>query len=376
VDVVIVGGGLTGCATAYAFAAAGVKPVLLEAEQIGRGAAALSSGLIADDPGVEFMTIERALGLRAARAAWQAWRRAALDFQALLRRLAVRCDLETHPSVTIALTPDEGVRIRREQKSRRSAGLDAALLNGRASQAAVAVPAVAAIRSRDCATFDPFRATLALAAAAADRGAQLFERTPVKKITFTRKHAFVATALGAIKTRRVIVATGGPTALFRALRRHFWFRSTYLALTSPVPATIRRALGTRAAVLRDMAAPPHIVRWLDDERLLVNGADAEETPAKQRDKILVQRTGQLMYELSTLYPDVSGIQPEYGWDAPYARTADGLPYIGAHRNYPHHLFAFGDSSHSATGAYLASRIFLRQHLGERETADDVFGFHR
>jgi NADPH-dependent 2,4-dienoyl-CoA reductase/sulfur reductase-like enzyme len=33
-DVVIVGGGLTGCATAYACAAAGVKAVLIEASRI------------------------------------------------------------------------------------------------------------------------------------------------------------------------------------------------------------------------------------------------------------------------------------------------------------------------------------------------------
>ena len=81
-----------------------------------------------------------------------------------------------------------------------------------------------------------------------------------------------------------------------------------------------------------------------------------------------------MYELSMLYPDISGIQPEYGWEVPYARTSDGLPYIGPHRNFPHHLFAFGDSSHTVTGAYLASRILLRHHLGELDPADEVFGF--
>ena len=37
VDVVIIGGGLTGCAAAYALAAAGVKAVLLEADRVGRG---------------------------------------------------------------------------------------------------------------------------------------------------------------------------------------------------------------------------------------------------------------------------------------------------------------------------------------------------
>jgi glycine/D-amino acid oxidase-like deaminating enzyme len=350
--------------------------MLVEASQIGRGATSAASGLISDDPGVEFTVVEEALGLRAARTAWQAWRRAALDFQALLRRLPARCDLEPRPSVTFAVLPDQAARLRREQKARRAAGLDAALLNGRAVLADVAVTAAAAIRSRHCATFDPYRATLALAAAAAERGAQLFERTPVTRITFTRKHAVVTTTGGAIKTRRVIVATGRPTALFKGLQRHFWFRTRYMALTAPVPARIRKQLGRRAAVVRDTAAPPHMIRWLDDERLLVNGADGEAGSDRQREKVLIQRTGQLMYELSTIYPDVSGIQAEYGWDAPYARTADGLPYIGAHRNYPHHLFAFGDSSHSATGAYLASRIFLRQHLGEAESADEVFGFHR
>ena len=81
----------------------------------------------------------------------------------------------------------------------------------------------------------------------------------------------------------------------------------------------------------------------------------------------MQRTGQLMYELSTIYPEISGILPEYGWEAPYALTAEGLPYIGPHRNFPHHLFAFGDASRSVTGAYLASRVLLRHHLGETDS---------
>ena len=83
-----------------------------------------------------------------------------------------------------------------------------------------------------------------------------------------------------------------------------------------------------------------------------------------------------MYELSTVYPEISGLMPEYGWEATYGRTADGLPYIGPHRNYPRHLFAFGDASHSVTGAYLASRVLLRYFLDQSESADNVYGFHR
>ena len=157
---------------------------------------------------------------------------------------------------------------------------------------------------------------------------------------------------------------------------HFWLRTAYLALTQPVPARIRRQLGTRASVLRDFADPPHIVRWMDDDRLLITGADTDSPSDQRRDKLIVQRTGQLMYELSTVYPDISGILPAYGWHAEYAKTAEGLPYIGPHRNFPHHLFVFGDSSHSLTGAYLASRILLRHHSEEVAAADQVFAFTR
>jgi len=373
---VVIGGGLTGCAAAYAFAAAGVKTTLLEAAQIGRGSSGFSAGWIADDPGVSFADLEKHAGLRAARRTFQAWRRAALDFAALLRRLEIKCALEPRSTVTVAAAPEQVARLKKDHKARRDAGLDASLLNARAAHADAALDAAAGLRTRDAAAIDPYRACVGLAAAAADRGAIIFERSPVRRITFNRKIADVFTAGGSIRTSRVVVATGIPTPLFKPLVRHFWFRSAYLTLTEPLPAKMRQQLGRRGMVVRDSAQPPHIVRWVGDDRLLVGGADAEPAPPRQRDKVVVQRTGQLMYELSTLYSDISGVLPEYGWAADYALTGNGLPSIGPHRNFPHHLFAFGDASHSVTGAYLASRVLLRHHFEEMDPADEIYGFLR
>ncbi|OFW29541.1 MAG: hypothetical protein A3H97_01285 [Acidobacteria bacterium RIFCSPLOWO2_02_FULL_65_29] len=375
-DVVIVGGGLAGCMTAYAFAAAGIRVALVEEGQIGRGSSGCSSGWISDDPGVGFQDVERALGVRAARHGWRSWRRAALDFIALVRRLKLACRFDQRGALLVANTPEQALRLKKEQKVRRDAGLDAPLVNARAIAVEAAVSAISAIKTRDGATVDPYRAAIGLAGAAADRGAKLFERSPARRITFARKFVDVGTPHGTIRADRVVVATGTPTPLFKTLARHFWYRSSFLVLTERVPARIRQQLGRRGAVVRDSAAPPHVIRWVEDERLLVSGADCNTGPDRQRGTILVQRTGQLMYELSTIYPDISGLQPEYGWDAGYGRTADGLPYLGPHRNYPRHLFALGDASHSVTGAYLASRVLLRHFLDEAEEADEVFGFHR
>ena len=376
VDVAVIGGGLTGCMAAYAFAAAGIGVVLLEADRIGRGTTSLADGWISDDPGARFADVERVMGVRSARDGWQAWRRAALDFMALVRRLNLKCEFEPHGLLSVASNSDDVLLLKKEQKARKDAGFEAALVNGRAVSSEAAVVASAALRSKDGATIDPYRATLGLAAAAEARGARLFERSIVRRTTFTRKIARVHTADGTLKVRRVIVATGTPTVLFKSLQRHFWFKSSYAVLTERIPAKIRQHLGKRTMVMRDSATPPHVIRWVDDERILIVGADGPSVPPRLREKTLVQRTGQLMYELSTIYPEISGLQADYGWEAPYALTAEGLPYLGPHRNFPFHLFAFGDASHSVTGAYLASRVFLRNFEDEVDSSDVAFTFTR
>jgi glycine/D-amino acid oxidase-like deaminating enzyme len=357
------------------FAAAGIKVALVEAEQIGHASSGSSIGWIADDPGLPFLDVEKALGRRAARHVFQAWHRAALDFGALLRRLTVRCSLEPRGSMLLATTPEQTATLHRERKSRRDAGIDAPLLNPRAIAGELGLTASGATRSRDGFTLDPYRATLGLAGEATKRGALLFERTAAKRTKFGRRSAEVHTKGGTIRASRVVIATGMPTPLFGTLVRHFWFKSAFLTMTAPIPAKIRNQLGAPTEVVRDMAVPCHVLRWHDGQ-LIVSGADGDTPPNRLREKVLVQRTGQLMYELSTVYPDISGIAPAYGWDAQYARTADGLPYIGPHRNYPHHLFAFGDASPSVTGAYLASRVLLRQFLDESRREDEALGFNR
>jgi glycine/D-amino acid oxidase-like deaminating enzyme len=374
--VAIIGGGLTGCATAYAFAAAGVDVVLVDAGRLGRGGTGASTGWIAEEPGVSFVDVERAVGLRAARHVFRSWRRAALDFSALLRRLDVKCHLEARGAATVALTPEQVSRLKREHRERVQAGLEAPMLNARGARKETALDAGAAIRVKDGAVLDPYRACLGLAAAAIERGAAIFERSPVKRVTFTRKSATVMTTAGSIRARRVVVATGTPGALFKSLVRHVWDRTSFQALTDPLPAKVRHATGLRDLVIRGMASPAHVVRRVGEDRVLVAGADGDVVAPRLREGVLVQRTGQLMYELSTFYPDISGTRPAYGWSSTYGQTVDGIPYIGPHRNFPHHLFAFGGSGRSVTVAYLASRILLRHHLEEPDSADSAFEFTR
>jgi glycine/D-amino acid oxidase-like deaminating enzyme len=113
-----------------------------------------------------------------------------------------------------------------------------------------------------------------------------------------------------------------------------------------------------------------------EDRVLFSGADQPELPARARGKALVQRTGQLMYELSVLYPEISGLQAEWSWDFTHYKSVDRLPFAGLHRNFPRHLFAIGGARHGAGFAWLAARILLRRYGGESTRSDESFGFSR
>ena len=373
--VVIVGGGLTGAACAASFAASGVKTVVLEADRIGAGTTAGSPGLLREDFDGPFQATASAHGLRAARLLWQGMRRASLDFAASLRRLQIKCDLVPQDLLLVAHLPDGAKALRREYQARREAGLDHSWLTPAALLREAAVSAGGAIRTRGAA-LDPYRACLGLASAASGRGAALFERSPVTRIRTAPRHVDVTTAGGTVRAEAVLIATGAPLPDLRALRRHFRPEQGYAVVTEPLPAAVRRQIGKRTAALRDGATPPHFLRWLKEDRVLFSGAEQSPVPPRARDKALVQRTGQLMYELSLVYAEISGTAPQWSWDFTHESTVDGLPCIGVHRNFPRHLFALGHGRHGLATAFLAARLLLRQFRGEPDKGDELFGFAR
>jgi gamma-glutamylputrescine oxidase len=376
-DVVVIGGGLTGCATAYALAAAGRDVVLLEAARLAGGATAGGIGAIIPQPDASYMAVERIAGARTAGTAWRETRRASLELGSVLRKLKIRCDLQPSELLITARTEDEGAALVREQTARKKAGLDAPALSARAARQALGQDTAGAIRLHDAFEFDPVRATLGFAAAASLKGAKVFERSAVKRTRFTRKDAQVILETGGvIQTRGIVVATGEPGALFGQLRRHVHAAEGYVVVTHPLTAAMRRELGPRKGVITEAGSDSHWLRWLPEERILFAGALGAPTNERQRQKLLVQRTAQLMYELSVRYPAISGLPAAWGWHVPVVSTSDRLPWIGAHRNYPHHFFAVATGWEGAGLAWFAAKAAVRHFRDEARREDETFGFGR
>jgi gamma-glutamylputrescine oxidase len=374
--VVIIGGGLAGVFSAYAFAAAGVKVAVLEAERIGHAGASRSPGVLQGEASASYRQIEERYGRRAARALFELSRRAVLDLASAARRLGAK-DIDTHDALRV-LSPYgmEEKPLVRDTQARRDAGLDAAWLKPAAATRESRVEtARAGVRLRDWGHADPYRLLVTFANAAADRGAAIFERSTVRRVKTTRKRVEVFVEGAVVEAETVLVCTGEPTDLYGPLKRHVRPAERYAVMTGRLPAAIRKQVRGNAPVITDADAPPHLLTFRDDGRIVIAGADQPRPSGRAGDKVVVQRTGQLMYEALRMFPAISGVMPEYGWNVPMGVTADDVMYAGPHRNYPRHLFAWA-TRHDPAQAFLASRILLRHFLGETSKDDPYFAFTR
>ena len=373
--VVVAGGGMSGAMTAYACAAAGLKVILVEAERVGPGGSGFATGMLSGDSAESYREVDARPGRRAARAMFGAMESAPRDLASAVKRLGIKAGFALAPSLRVMPSHQTDKDLRKEVAARHAAGLIGAFLQPGAIARQTNIQTAGGMRMPEGGFADPYKLTMAFLKAAIKRGARVYERSRVKKITFTRKTATAFLDGGAITTTNLVIAIGEPTGLFKPLKRHLRHEHRYAVMTEPLPAAVRAELGPRAAMLRDTEAPPHHLWFTADNRVVFAGADQKRQPDRLREKTLVQRTGELMYELTKLYPAISGAQPEHGWDVPLAHPVDGVLYAGPHRNFPFQLFAFG-TSHDPARAFLASRIILRSILGRPDKDDEHFSFAR
>ena len=373
--VVIVGGGMSGAMTAYACAAAGLKVMLLEAERIGTGGTGFATGLLSGESSESYRDVEARHGRRIARALFDSLESAPRELAATVKRLGIKTHLEVGPSIRIIPPTQADKLVRKEVAARESADLSTSFLLPGAVARQTAVQSSGGMRIPDGGFGDPFKLTLGFLKAAIKRGADVYERSRVKKITFTRKTATAFLDSGSITTTNLVICIGEPTSLFKPLKRHLRQEHRYAVMTEPLSAAVRKEVGQRGTFLRDTETPSHHLWFTADHRAVFAGADQKRQPDRLRDKTLVQRCNELMYELTKLYPAISGAMPQYGWDVPLTHAVDGALYAGSHRNFPFHLFAFG-TLHDPARAYLASRIILRNILGKAEKDDGHFSFAR
>jgi glycine/D-amino acid oxidase-like deaminating enzyme len=266
--------------------------------------------------------------------------------------------------------------LRAEDARRRKAGFAGEWLTPDALRQLTGIAGHGAIRTRGNAQCDPYKACLGLLRAATRAGAVIFERSPVQRIERVRDRVRVLSGRGTLAARQVIIATGYATPAFQPLVGRFRLHHTYVLATNRISNRQRWELGLSDVMLWDTERPYHYARWAADQRLLLGGADRPVVTGGARAAAFRRGTRELREYFETVLPALADVRIDYAWEGLFAMTPDGLPYIGPHRRYPHHLFALGYGGNGMTFGFLAARMLLERWQGIESADHDLFAFGR
>ncbi|WP_448502845.1 NAD(P)/FAD-dependent oxidoreductase [Sphingomonas sp.] len=331
-DVIVIGGGLIGCATAWRLAAAGGRVILLEARDLNAGASGQNAGSLHFQLERRFLEQGETLADEAARITTLN-AIAIADWRALPGDLGADLHLAMDGGLMVAETPDQVALLERKAAREAAGGLAVELLDGEQARqrAPYLSPAIlAAVWLADEGHADPRALTPALAAAARRAGATLLPRHPVTAIARAVAGYRVATPAGGFAAPQVVLAGGAWNAPLAAMANlHLPMVPVALLMNAteriaPAVPHLIQHVGRRLSLKQTHAGNLLIGGgWPSRLRVADGGFDLSRPP----ELIPASLSGNLRAAIDTV-PMVARLSLIRSWTGMTAITADQLPIVG------------------------------------------------
>jgi gamma-glutamylputrescine oxidase len=338
-DVIVIGGGVTGCSCALSLAQAGVRVRVHEAREVASGASGRNGGFALRGGALAYDIARERFGADAAAGLWRLTER-------YLERLAALAGDAFRPGGSLRLAADEAEResLRAEYEALRSDGFGAEWQDRPAGPLAERYHA-ALVHPGDGA-LQPARWVRRLGRLAAEAGADV------------REHSRVG-SLAELDADHVVVATDG------------YGQGLLPALDAAITPTRGQVVATEP-LGRLLYDRPHYARhgfdyWhqTPDRRLVVGGRrDAAlelETTAEEATTDAIQR------ELDAFAADLAGepVRVTHRWSGIWGTTADALPLVGPVPDGGGVWAALGYSGHGNVLGFAAGDLVARAIVGDR-----------
>lgn len=360
VDVLVVGGGLTGCRTALGLAEAGVSVALVDGNTIGWGASGRSGGQcnpIWRKTPAELIGL---LGKRHGENLIKATLTAADDLFSGIRRYDVDCDAVQAGWVQAAHTSKAIRDMSALGKAWAEAGADIREMHGSDVRKTSGSPAYSfALFHAAGGNVQPLSLTRGYARAAIARGAQMFENTPVTTLERVDGKWRAETRRGDITADRVVLTTNAYTdGVWPGLKQTFHPLVSISLATQPLTAEQQDTVLPGKVTISDSRLAIYYSRYDRDGRIIfgcVGSSDQVDT---------LGGFARLRAGLKTVFPQIADIPIERKWAGRIAVTPEMMPHL--HEPAPGILAGLGFSGRGIAMTSVMGRALSGRLLGTSE----------
>ncbi|PDT15285.1 FAD-dependent oxidoreductase [Rhizobium sp. J15] len=351
IDVVVIGGGITGALVAEHLTARGFSVAIIDREEPGLGSTAASTAMLQWEIDSTLGELEAYYGFERAAGIYRRSAASVAGLSKLIAANGIACGFRPRNTLYLAANREGARDLMEERQLRRRAGLPGVYLEHPDLFTQFELDRDGAILSPGSAEADPLLLTWALIAMAVRRGARLVSAS-VSALHVEGNQVTAEMANGrVVEALQAVLATGYSMPGIDMPRLHRTTSSWALATVIQHPAQFWRD----RALIWEASHPYLYMRTTPDNRIVVGGEDDGTIDAEARDRKLPAKTAAIREKMKRLWPKAD-TRVAHAWCGTFGETVDGLPLIGPVPGMPHVFAAYGYGGNGITFSYLAAQM--------------------
>ena len=372
-DILIIGAGITGSLMAHKCLEENYTTVVIDKREIANGSTSASTSMLQYEIDVPLFQLSKMIGKTAAEANYIACYKAIDELGFLVEKIKSDCGFKKKNSLYFAAKQKDVAFLKKEFEARKQCGFDISWLSAKEIENRYQIKkSYGGILSAQGGSIDIFKFTHDLLAYNYKKGLRIFDKTEIESVKYKKNGVEVTSNMGySIKAKKIIYCTGYEST--KMIKENFVkLLSTY--------AIIGEQNQQDQSFLNDTlfwnTEKPYVyMRTTDDNRILIGGEDEDFVDDKVRDALLADKSKKLSKKLNSMLPKCH-FTTDFVWAGTFGETKDGLPYIGAHPDFPHSYFVLGFGGNGITFSVIGMNVIKEMLKNKQHPLQKQYRFGR
>ncbi|MCY6371115.1 NAD(P)/FAD-dependent oxidoreductase [Clostridium ganghwense] len=373
-DVVVIGGGITGCLTAYYLSQYNINTILLEKNLIANGSTAASPCLLEYAINTELHNLINLLGKETAIRVYKLCQKSIDDIENILYNIRLHCDFQRKDSIYLCSDSNNENIMKTEFELRKEFNFNVEYMVKKEIENKFSFSFPCGIYSKNCGILDPFKFCHALLKGSSKKNTKIYENTSVVNFDYYSNNIRINTNNDCHIYCKKIVFANNFTA-------HNLLKDTSVVKLKTIYSMATEPLTTyngwyEKCLIRESYDPNFYIRPTGDNRILACGF-ADDFKSSNYCAINIERKAfNILEKLKNLFPYIDNLKPDYCWCGTFGETKDSLPFIGKHPKFPHCYFNLGFNENGICYSVIGAQIIKDLILYNNNPDANIFSLDR